>query len=205
VKLPEVSRTKVLFHSPICQVFKKAIKSWFNLDRTGLDIDYFFTWGEEKNRAEYRAEIARKMNKAREVFLKGDYQWFFNVESDIVLPSHALVRLLSHKLPLLSGLYRYRKTTNPDQPFFPRILDVEGPQDSDDRPIEEGKDFQYGDLVYNTLIPFGCLLLNREVVEKIPFKDDIDVDFSKDAQEAGYKLITDTGVLCQHLETGKSH
>jgi len=196
------SPTKVLLHSPITRIFKKAILSWFNLDKTGLIIDYFSTLGPEKDRASYRAEIARKMNIAREIFLKGDYQWFFNVESDIVLPRAALVRLLSHKLPLLSGLYRLRKWTNPSQPFCPRVLDVEGPQDADDRPLNVRQDLKQGPLVECTHICFGCLLLSREVVEKIPFREEIDVDFSKDAYYAGYKLICDTGVLCQHLESG---
>ena len=201
----EVKRQTILFHVPICRIFKKAILSWFCLDKTGLDIVYLINWAPEKDRATYRQEIARKMNKAREIFLAGDYEWFFNVEDDIVIPKSALQKLLAQKVPLTSGITNIRATTNPLKPWWPRVLDPEGPQDSDDRWIEEGKDFTFGDIIESTIMTFSCVLIKREIIEKIKFDDDIDVSFGKAAYNAGYKLLVNTGVKCSHLETTAQH
>lgn len=144
--------------------------------------------------------LKEKMNKAREIFLQGKWEYFFNVEQDILLPSGALEKLIKDDLPVVSGLYRYRPSKHGHDRFMPRIYDPEGPQDADDRNPELHKDFEYGDILKCTFVPFGCLLIKRWVLDKIEFRDGGDVDFCKDAWNEGIEVYVDTGIYCGHIE-----
>jgi len=198
--MPKRGNWKVFVHSPIHRVFPESVKSILAQASHNVKIDVFFSMADNHPPEELYKNLKEKMNKAREIFLQGEWEFFFNVEQDILLPNGALARLLEDDLPVVSGLYRYRPSKHGHDRFMPRIYDPEGPQDADDRNPEPGKDFKYGDIIKCTFVPFGCLLIKREVLGKIEFRDEGDVDFCRDAWNEGIELFADTGVNCGHIE-----
>ena len=73
----------------------------------------------------------------------------FFLDSDVVPPKDAILRLMAHKLPIVSGMYCRRSP--------PHSLPVM---------IRNGtwyKDFKMGSMVEVDLVGAGCLLISREV------------------------------------------
>jgi hypothetical protein len=129
----------------------------------------------------------------------------FFVDDDVLIPSHALMHLLSHNRPIVSGLY-YAKTITP-QPLilshkFGGVV----------------TDFADGALVDCDAHGMGCTLIAREVFEATEFPwfqttkqrgPDIegtpvyvhqteDVWFLDKARRAGYQPCVDTSLFCPH-------
>ena len=123
----------------------------------------------------------------------------FFLDADIVPPSDALLRLLAHDLPIVSGLYRKRLPPHEPMAFTyrGRIL----------RPIPaKGPRLRKVDVVGG-----GCLLIRREVFEKVrspwftsEWRRDghlsEDFSFCEKARKVGYRIAVDTAVRPLHLE-----
>ena len=191
---------KVLFHSPVLKFYPKAYRSWFNIEKEGIELDYFFTFSNSPLLEPRSENIAWKMEKARQLVLAQGYDFLFNVEADIVLPKNALLKLLNNKKDVISGLYRGKPSTFFNTCICARIYDPTGPQDSDDRYPEVGKDFQLGDIIECCFLCFGCILIAKNILAQISFKKEIDTDFSLDLQTLKVPMYLDTGVKCIHLE-----
>ncbi len=136
--------------------------------------------------------LVYKWHDAMLVCLDRGYDYLFCVEQDIFLPDDALIKLLAARLPIVSGLYVYREN---DEEFNGKIMCFKNNQ-----PIVPGLDFVQGDIVNVDRIPLGCLLLQREVVEKVIVHMDTggDATFCHEAKKHGYRLSCHTGVLCGH-------
>ena len=121
------------------------------------------------------------------------------LDADIVPPADALMTLLKHRLPIVSGLYR--KRVPPHEPMA--FLDKSGVF----KPISlKGPKLKQADVV-----GAGCLLIAREVFETIPApwftsewraEGHISEDFAfcEKAREAGFDIAVDTSVKLLHLE-----
>ncbi len=135
-------------------------------------------------------------------FLKGNYDYLFWVDSDIIIPEHALNKLRSWDKEIISGLYfspfKYKdvKTILPVAYKF-------GPKEDLRKPL------QIPELKKNSVmevhsVGFGCCLIKRKVIEKVPLRrientpSTEDVLFCFDARKNGYKTFLDTSVLCKH-------
>jgi cellulose synthase/poly-beta-1,6-N-acetylglucosamine synthase-like glycosyltransferase len=125
---------------------------------------------------------------------EADYLFF--LDSDTIPPANALTRLLSHNLPIVGGLY-FRKTP----PFDPLLLRHAG-----GIMYEPIYDFPANGLVEVDATGLGCMLVKREVLDSLgkpwfKFDGDLSEDyyFCRKAKEAGYKIMVDTGVQCDHL------
>lgn len=141
-----------------------------------------------------------KWAKARNALLTLGYDYFFYLEDDIMVPSDILKKLLSADKDIIGGLLRGRPSRT--LATFPLlwILDVAGPQDSDDRPAIAGKDYQFGDIVEATNCSLGCTLYKRHVIEKVPKYPEGDYEFYRACAPHGIKLFCHTGVHCTHVE-----
>lgn len=140
--------------------------------------------------AKVRSDIAKEV--------QGD--WLLFIDSDMEFPPHALTRLLSHDVDIVSGLC-YRKVP----PFNPTLY----------------KKQRYSDqLCYmstwpeNTLLEVDAtgtafMLIKRKVLEALPdpiFEDakvSEDMNFCKKAKEAGFKVFVDTGLHIGHVGQDK--
>lgn len=142
--------------------------------------------------------------------LEGGYQHVFMLDSDVVPPNDAILRLLSHKLPFVSGVY-HRRSPPHGLPVM-----IKGPSWVTSYPANS--------LMEVDLVGSGCLLIHRSVLEALPPIDphrgkkwfDWRVDMqgilpqgealSEDfalclhlRRTLGIKVMVDTGVQCRHV------
>jgi GT2 family glycosyltransferase len=128
----------------------------------------------------------------------------FFLDDDVFLPPDAILRLLKHRAPIVSGLYYERR-----QEHRPIIIDTPKGRDGKLRFY-----FRYrrkpprNKLVACDIVPAGCLMIERSVFQRLQrpwFHIDKhfgeDVYFSLCARKAGYKILVDTGVDCLHNVT----
>ncbi len=129
----------------------------------------------------------------------------FFVDDDVIIPSNALIRLLSHQRALVSGLY-YAKTHTKQ----PLVLSA---------PYEGApENWESGELVECYAHGMGCTLIERVVFEHIEppwFKTTVaicglgsefktqteDVYFCEKAIAAGFQPTVDTGLECLHYDS----
>jgi hypothetical protein len=123
----------------------------------------------------------------------------FFLDSDILPPPETLIKLLERNCPIVSGLYHRRLPPHEPMAFTQGRKGLE--------PIRlKGPTLREVEFVGG-----GCLLIKREVFEKIPhpwFENrwskegywSEDFDFCRKAREAGFKIIVDRSVKAQHIE-----
>lgn len=141
--------------------------------------------------------------------LELDTQWLFFLDDDVVPPHDAILRLLAHKKPIVSGLY-YRRCP----PIYPVMLkEIPGAR-------QWITEFKVPDLLEVDYVGSGCLLIHRDVLNTIskPWfewkvdREDLpphqrmseDFSFCQKAREHGFKIYVDTSVQCRHLGVGES-
>jgi GT2 family glycosyltransferase len=141
------------------------------------------------------------------------WEWLFFLDDDVIPPPDAIIKLMSHKKPIVSGLY-YRRY----EPLAPVML-----RDSENGPqwIQE---FNAPDLLEVDYVGAGCLLIHRDVIKQLPplsnrcqwfewrcdrtdlphlEKTSEDFTFCKHARNHGFKIYVDTSVQCRHAGLGQ--
>lgn len=160
-------------------------------------------------------------NKSVEAMLSLGAEWLFSLDSDVVPPRDAVLRLLAHKHPFISGLYTRRSP--------PRSVPVA---------IRNGGwmvNFKPGAVEEVDLVGAGCLLIHRSIFESLPPQrpghrwfdwrvnyaglndgagnplvppgDCLSEDFTlcKAVREKlGIKVLVDTSVMCKHVGMAES-
>lgn len=159
--------------------------------------------------------------------LKAGFEWLFFLDSDVILPDKALENLFSHKQPLINGLYKAKKPGGFFWAAWMRTKDANGKEAFS--PISSWT----GRLIQCDVIGTGCMLVHRNVFEKIREKfpelplflwtkdrnaklldklnlpDALMRDVSEDfyfcllAKLAGFPTIVDTDVKCGHVSVVK--
>ena len=135
----------------------------------------------------------------------------FFLDSDVIPPKEAVLRLLSHRLPIVSGVY-YRRSPPAGVPVMMK-------------PVGQWLTrYKPNALVEVDVVGAGCLLIAREVLERLPPQSpqsgkhwfDWRVDqkslatperlplsedfaFCMACKQIGYKVMVDTGVTCRHV------
>lgn len=168
-------------------------------------------WGEARTQAAYQC-------------LNGGYEWLYQLDADILAPKDTIPRLMSHRLPIVSGLYfqRFPTWTGISGDYLPvmfnEIVDAEGKATK--QPITE---FVPGSLVEAAYIPGGCFLVHRSVFERFIANGikrifewtlhqgaeppgtgrSEDFEFSARARALGYKCMVDTSIVCTHETTAQ--
>lgn len=153
----------------------------------------------------YGFSVATNWNMIAKQFLEhpDKLEWLLLIEDDHILPQEALVKLLSHNVDIVSALYVQRQI-----PFTPVIFD---------KIDETGKVFCHPlkkdeqGLIEVAACGGGCLLIRRNVLEtlKPPYwyygdsdyvdATNHDINFSKKARKAGFKLYCDLDLPIIHL------
>lgn len=134
--------------------------------------------------------------------------FLFCVDSDIVQPPDALMKLLALNAPLASGVFFSR---DPRCPGIPYIFDH--------TQVEEGwqgiaqhyiKDIPWGHVIEAESVGAGCLLIRRDLFGQLFFRSSRDIPdprwgaediyYCFDAKYLGFgKVKVDTTVLCGHI------
>lgn len=151
-------------------------------------------------------------NAACEQCLAGGFEWLFFLDSDVIPPRDAILRLMAHKKPFISGIYCRRSP--------PHAVPVM---------IKDGKwlaNYPPNALIEVDLVGAGCLLIHRSFLEKIPpqrpgkkwFDWRVDMkgilpdgeclseDFTlcQHARRHGVPVLVDTSIMCRHVGFAES-
>jgi len=177
---------KILIHVPIYNNYRLFWESFHSLDTRGLKVDYLLT---EANEVEPEIDktgnyVSRdiiknlpiKMEKARKLCLEGGYDYLFNLEDDHIFPPHTLKYLLSFKKEVVSAVYRLRPTKHKQAPLA-------ATRHSDKKWVTNEDLEKHKPLLKCHLVPWGCLLVHRSVLEKIEFTSGMDGMFAHKLEE----------------------
>jgi len=194
--------TKVLIHVPIFNNCPQFWESFWKLDIEGLEVDYFFTKTDKvktrlDDKGNYDARdvgvnLPWKMEKARKAALEGGYDYLFNIEDDHIIPSDALKKLLSFGKDVISGVYRLRPSKFPAKPI--------AATKTDRKSWVTVEDLEKTPLLECHLVPWGCLLLSRRVLESVSFEGALDGLFVDRLDKAGFKRWLATEVRLGHID-----
>ncbi len=149
-------------------------------------------------------------NAVCQAALDNGYQYVFFLDSDVAPPNDTIPRLMSHRLPLVSGVYHRRSP-----PHGVPVMQ---------RPVGRWvTSYPANSLIEVDVVGTGCLLIHRSILEQMPPLDarrgkrwfDWKVDMpglpqgealSEDfafnmhlKRTLGIKTMVDTSVICRHI------
>jgi hypothetical protein len=150
-----------------------------------------------------RVNTLHQYQKARERFLLGNDDAMLVIESDIIPPADALVKLANLDADCAYGVYRFR-TSN--------IINIFERYDAKPRNLGESLSIHPRKLLAarrRVRIPcsgagLGCTLIKRHVLKAIQFRFEgergahCDTFFNRDVLQAGYSQMADMSVVCGH-------
>ena len=160
-------------------------------------FDFYFSRG---------GYIDSQRNSAAGHLLKDlEFTHMFFVDSDMVIPKDALVKLFKQDKDIISGLYFHRNI--PHEPHLYRI---------ENNALKSILDYQKGAVVDCDAVGAGCLLIRREVFESLKSSVKLvdgqhqffvttptageDIFFCELAKKQGFQIFCDTSVKCGHIE-----
>jgi glycosyltransferase involved in cell wall biosynthesis len=163
----------------------------------------------------YGYNIQQIRNLMASWMLRNQFDWMLNVDSDIIMPNHALTCLLdcqTDTAAISSGIYVQRK---PHQ----KILEVYVPN-----PVTGGHQHMSMEeadpprVAPVSAVGFGCCLVRRDVYERVgePWHEyhnhvnfdktvSEDVDFCVKATNLGYQVVAHTGLRLGHITSTILH
>lgn len=168
--------------------------------------------------------IVNSRNVLRDKVLKGGYDYLLSLEQDVIPPLNVIESLLRHNKEVVSGIY-YNYFKKPDgkrllQPLVYKEL-IEQEKEKlkwyKDIQLEEGplrrqctsNEVEGGELIKLKACGLGCVLIHRDVLEKVKFRYELnkncfdDMYFCGDAGTAGFEIYADTSVKCKHMVLGR--
>jgi len=165
-----------------------------------------------------KERLVNSRNILRDYFLKHDYDYFFSVEQDVIVPSHVLTTLVAHNKQIVSGVYfklidatltKGGRAVKKTKALMPLLYDFAPKEIKNKMRWMNYKDVQGDKLILIKACGLGCVLIHRDVLEKIAFtvrKQESgfdDVWFCEEALNKGFTLYADTGIKCKHLTSQK--
>ena len=171
-------------------------------------------------------------NIVRSYFLARKYDYLFSLDSDVICEPDAIERLMKRQKEMASGIYYSAKMENgvpvAKPMVFVRLKDEEFAKISADEKFVElmaqnglkredifrqlnREEVLEPKLIEINVAGLGVVLIQRNVLEKVPFRFDEtikatdDFFFFVDTEKAGFKLYADTTVKCSHLHGGRNN
>jgi len=151
--------------------------------------------------------VDRNRNEAAFVAQMYNASWIMFLDSDMTFPPDIIPQLMSHQQPIVAGMYFHKS-----RPHMPVIYNKKG-----DKPhvYDHVVSYPKYDLFEVDMTGMGCMLVNTEVFSKMemPYfgyqstrEDGLmnvteDVLFCQKAKQAGYKIMIDPMVKCNHIRT----
>jgi len=202
---------RVLIYTPLYRQYGQAMVSWAAAFRSWLDqqpdatFDHLKGFGGNtrlEGDTDRQDAIVRKFQRARYLFLCGDWDVFISLEDDMVLPEDAFVRILgvlADGADVAYGLYCWRHGL----PWWNAYTHID---ERDGRSIVKDKDKAreaWGKVVDVVGVGLGFTAITREAIKRVPFvRRGVacnDWYFAIDANEAGLVQRADTGLVCGHM------
>lgn len=153
-----------------------------------------------------RDRIVSSRNLIRNYLLNHGYDYLLSLEQDVIPPPEVIETLLEHKKDIVSGVYFNYKEENGNKILIPVLW-----EESEDKtkliPFKEEKVLK-PDFISVKACGLGCVLISREVLEKVTFRYEEpnfdDLSFCSDAIKEGFEIFADTSIKCLHLIVGFS-
>jgi hypothetical protein len=195
----------ILVFTPVYRLEAETITAVLALDYSG-PISWLF---QEDNPADGdtpeggRRNILHQYQRGREIFLRGDYDAMLVVESDIIPPPNALTRLLALECDVAYGVYVFRQTENTINVFERYPQPARNTGESFSVWPHKLAQARAAGKVPCSGGGLGCILIQRRVLETIPFRGGIDgphcdTHFTNDVYAAGFSMWADMTVVCGH-------
>ena len=149
--------------------------------------------------------VVEQYRRGRERALAGGFDALWTVEHDVVLPPDALERLWGAGGAVVYGVYLFRHGAN-----VVNALEWVGDRNIGMSlslaPRALARAQRMGEVEVSGA-GFGCTLMRREVLERIPFRPDgeqaPDIPFATDCLRAGVRQVARFDVLCGHVNDGE--
>jgi hypothetical protein len=159
-------------------------------------------------------------NHIRNLFLDGDFDYWINVESDMILPNDTFEKLTAlifeHGADIGTGHYVFRNWRKPGEGsgasnVFARLSEEAGGVKNIGQPISLYRQF-YKDWLERKIFPcsggaLGCIIAKRWVLEQIPFRireDKVihcDTFWMEDCWTAKADCVADLSLVLGHKDT----
>ncbi len=152
-----------------------------------------------------RDRIVHSRNVLRKYALENGYDYFLSLEQDVIPPKNVIEQLLQHKKEVITGVYFTRYTIQGKPVLKPLLWKTTDKKTLTFVAEEELKKPQLLEVKASGL---GCVLISKEILEKIPFRLSKesntydDMTFCEDLHKQKIQLYADTTVKCKHLITG---
>ena len=158
-----------------------------------------------------RGRLCVARNELRKRVLDNDYDFFFDLESDVIPPKDVLTRLLKHGKKVVGGWY-YIGQPNEARPClsrgWKRVEKKGGFMMGHEHPL--GEDLAKDKLLKGYLGSMGVCLIHKDILEQIKFRVveqmrwHDDSFFYYDCDKKKIDVYTDTDLLCPHFQSGWS-
>jgi|694.fasta_scaffold54958_2 GT2 family glycosyltransferase len=173
-------------------------KNYKNILKEGIDARHI-----KPNNKSIYSVLAESHEEIRKHAIRNDFDYLLHLESDVFPPNNVIQRLLIHNLPIVSAMYMINfgydsHLMAQDMEDFGKIRQTQN--------LKNGQDLMFinGDLKETFHCGLGCVLIRRDVLEKIEFRWEKgatihpDGHFAFDTDALGYKKFIDTSILCEH-------
>ena len=150
------------------------------------------------------ANVLAQYVRGRELTLDGDYDAILTIEHDMQIPADALQALWDTGAPVAYGVYVFRQGAGATLNAWELLPNAKNPGESLSLHPRKADRARRQVIVPVSGVGFGCTLIRREVLERIPFRggesgtEAPDVPFATDCLRAGVRQIAHFGVLCAH-------
>ena len=157
----------------------------------------------DSKRREPHFLITESQNKARTHFLRSGSEYFMSIECDVFPPADVIRRLISHRKQATAGVYPIGEGCM-RHIYLCGLTRNRYELKQHEMGGAEALSFMDGTLREAHSAGLGCVLLEREVIEKIKFRyvygrnEFSDTYFALDMESQGIQLYVDTSVLCRH-------
>lgn len=146
--------------------------------------------------------VLHQHQRARDIFLHGDYDAFLSIEADMIVPADTIQRLTAVDADVAYGLYVWR--IGHKWSAYSEVEAFGGSSFSQDPELAA---FAWDNVVPVAGVGMGCTLIRRHVLENIRFElfdlnEGVVCDdwvFSWCLQLAGYRQACDFGCVCGHI------
>ena len=144
-----------------------------------------------------RATLVFSRNLLRTAFLKSNSDYFFSLESDVLVTPDTIEILMQKNKDIISGIYCYPSGA-------PIAFDYSFYSDELKQRVRT-ESCRSNQVIEIKVAGLGCLLVKRHVIEKILFRFEEnasgtdDVWFCLDAIDQGIRVFLDTSVKCAHF------
>lgn len=137
------------------------------------------------------------------------YDHLLFLDTDIICPSDTIQKLVSYDKPIISGICLMLKLVKGVKKIYPALLGFSGKK-------EYAKKITVQDVMDSKLMEvyaagFGCILIKRDVLEKVKLRYNPEMNsgedfiFCYDAREKfGYQTFVDTSIKCAHISKGRT-